>query len=155
MCKNQIDIFFCGLKIFLGLFTPKFRHFYDLNLKSGTFYKLKISWLKSLVLKLHFESNDISIYSSLIFLLNLIYQFKLWNAYLIKLEIRNVSDIFLSWNYRVSHIILDRQSVYYNFRDLSENLRRINYFEKLNKANKRIFLRKMLGFSSIKGLFWR
>ena len=38
----------------------------------------------------------------------------------------------------------------YDFRDLSENLRRINCFEKLNKANLR-----MRGFLSIMGLFWR
>ena len=37
----------------------------------------------------------------------------------------------------------------YNFQDLSENFRRMNHFVKLNKANLRIFLQEMLGFSNI------
>ena len=43
----------------------------------------------------------------------------------------------------------------YDFRDKSENLRRMNHFENLKKANIRILLWKMRGFSSIMGLFWR
>ena len=35
--------------------------------------------------------------------------------------------------------------------DKSENLGRINHFEKFNKANRIFFLQKMLDFSSIMG----
>ena len=42
----------------------------------------------------------------------------------------------------------------YDLGDKSENLRRMNNFEKFNTAN-RIFLQKMLDFSSIMGVFWR
>jgi len=42
----------------------------------------------------------------------------------------------------------------YDLGDKSENLRRMNYFEKFYKTN-RIFLQKMLDFSSINCVFWR
>ena len=57
--------------------------------------------------------------------------------------------------YRVSHHIRSSIGLNYDFRDKSENLRRMNHFEKLNKANIRILLWKMRGFSYIMGLFWR
>ena len=51
--------------------------------------------------------------------------------------------------YRVSHIKLDRvNEPYYDFGDKSENLRRMNHFEKFNKANMNFFLQKMLDFLS-------
>ena len=34
----------------------------------------------------------------------------------------------------------------FDFRDLSENLRSLNHFEKLKKANIKVFMQKMLGF---------
>ena len=34
----------------------------------------------------------------------------------------------------------------YNLRDKSENLRRMNHFEKFNKANRNFFLQKILDF---------
>ena len=37
----------------------------------------------------------------------------------------------------------------YDLGDKSENLRRMNHFEKFNKANRFFFLQKMLDFSSI------
>ena len=37
----------------------------------------------------------------------------------------------------------------YDLGDKSENLRRMNHFEKFNKANRNFFLQKMLDFSSI------
>jgi len=43
----------------------------------------------------------------------------------------------------------------YDFRDLSENLRRINHFEKLNKAHIKVFFQEKLCFSNIICLFWR
>ena len=43
----------------------------------------------------------------------------------------------------------------YNLRDKSENLGRINQFEKFNKAKRNFFLQKMLDFSSIMCEFLR
>ena len=42
----------------------------------------------------------------------------------------------------------------YDLGDKSENLRRMNHFEKSNKANSN-FLQKMLDFSSNMCVFWR
>ena len=42
-----------------------------------------------------------------------------------------------------------------DFRDLSENLRKMSHFEKFNKANLRIYLRKIQVFSRNMVLFWR
>ena len=58
--------------------------------------------------------------------------------------------------YRVSHIISIIGSLLalnYDFRDKSENLRKINHFKKLYKAIVKIFLKKILGFSSIMCVF--
>ncbi len=43
----------------------------------------------------------------------------------------------------------------YDLGDKSENLRRMNHFEKFNKANRNFFLQKMLDFSIIICAFWR
>ena len=43
----------------------------------------------------------------------------------------------------------------YDLGDKSENLRRMNHVEKINKANKNFFLQKMLDFLSIMSVFWR
>ena len=43
----------------------------------------------------------------------------------------------------------------YDLGDKSENLRRMNHFEKFNKANRIFFLQKVLDFSSIMCVFWR
>ena len=37
----------------------------------------------------------------------------------------------------------------YDLGDKSENLRRMNHFQKFNKANRNFFLQKMLDFSSV------
>ena len=42
----------------------------------------------------------------------------------------------------------------YDLGDKSENLKRMNCFEKFNKANRIYFLQKMLDFSSIMVVFW-
>ena len=42
----------------------------------------------------------------------------------------------------------------YDLGDKSENLRRMNHFEKFNKANNNFFLQKMLDFSNILCVFW-
>ena len=42
----------------------------------------------------------------------------------------------------------------YDLGDKSENLRRMNHFEKLNKANRNLFWQKMLDSSSIMCVFW-
>ena len=42
----------------------------------------------------------------------------------------------------------------YDIRDKSENLRRINHFEKFNKAN-RNFFQNMLDFLSFMCVFWQ
>ena len=58
--------------------------------------------------------------------------------------------------YRVSHIISiigSLLALHYDFRDKSENLRKINHFKKLYKAIVNIFLKKILGFSSIMCVF--
>ena len=55
----------------------------------------------------------------------------------------------------VPHHVRSSIGLNYDFRDLSENVRRMNHFEKFIKANMRIFLWKMLAFSGILGLFWR
>ena len=43
----------------------------------------------------------------------------------------------------------------YDLGDKSDNLRRMNHFEKVNKAKRKYFLQKMLAFSSIMCVFWR
>ena len=43
----------------------------------------------------------------------------------------------------------------YDLGDKSEKLRRMNHFEKFNKANRNFFLQKMLDFSIIICAFWR
>ena len=43
----------------------------------------------------------------------------------------------------------------YDLGDKSENFRRMNRFEKFNKANRIFFLQKMLDFLSIICVFWR
>ena len=43
----------------------------------------------------------------------------------------------------------------YDLGDKSENLGRINHFEKFNKATRNFFLQKSLDFSSIMCVFWR
>ena len=43
----------------------------------------------------------------------------------------------------------------YEFGDKSENLRKMNHFEKFDKANRNFFLQKMLDFSRIICVFWR
>ena len=54
------------------------------------------------------------------------------------------------------HIILDRQWVSITIIGAEkENLRRMNHFEKFNKAVVKIVLHKMLGFISIMCLFCR
>ena len=45
--------------------------------------------------------------------------------------------------------------LHYDLGDKTENLRRMNHFEKFNKANRNFFLQKMLGFSSSLCVFWR
>ena len=42
----------------------------------------------------------------------------------------------------------------YDLGEKSENLRRMNHFEKFNKANRKKMLKKMLGFVSIMCVFW-
>jgi len=43
----------------------------------------------------------------------------------------------------------------YDLGDKSENVRKMNHFEKFDKANRNFFLQKMLDFSSIICVFWR
>ena len=58
--------------------------------------------------------------------------------------------------YRLSHINLAASmGLNYDLGDKSENFRRMNHFEKFNKANRIFFLQKMLDFSSIICVFWR
>ena len=45
-------------------------------------------------------------------------------------------------------------SLNYDLGDKSENLRKMNHFEKFNKANNNFFLQKMLDFSNILCVFW-
>ena len=72
------------------------------------------------------------------------------NACIVNLEIKHIMQI-----YRVSHIKLDRVngSKLRDLGDKSENLKRMNHFEKFNKANRIYFLQKMLDFSSIMCVF--
>ena len=54
------------------------------------------------------------------------------------------------FKYRVSHIKLDASmDLTYDLGYISENLRRMNYFDKFNKTNRKLFLQKMLFLSSI------
>ena len=64
--------------------------------------------------------------------------------------------LYLLLLYRVSHIKLDRvNESKLRIGDKSENLRRMNHFEKFNKANRIFFLQKVLDFPSIMCVFWR
>ena len=53
----------------------------------------------------------------------------------------------------VPHHIGSLLALNYDFRDKSENLRKINHFKKLYKAIVNNFLKKILGFSSIMCVF--
>ena len=58
------------------------------------------------------------------------------------------------FNYRVSHIKSDHVNGFnYDLGDKSENLRRMNHFEKFNKVNRIFYLQKMPDFLSIMCVF--
>ena len=54
----------------------------------------------------------------------------------------------------VPHHIRSSMGLNYDFRDESVNLRKMNYFKKLNEADIKFVLQKVLGISKIMFVFW-